>query len=110
MVDNWRPITLLNNDYKMLASILAERLKYGLDDLIDECQSGFIKGRHISNNIRLVLDLIDYRDLVLDPALIMFLDFQKAFDTVSHNFILCVLQYFDFNNYFINAVKTLYVR
>ncbi len=110
VVDNWRPITLLNNDYKILASILAERLKYGLDDLIDECQSGFIKGHHISNNIRLVLDLIDYRDLVLDPALIMFLDFQKAFDTVSHNFILSVLQYFDFNNYFINAVKTLYVR
>lgn len=54
--------------------------------------------------------MIDFHDLVLDPALIMFLGFQKAFDSVTHNFILSVLHYFDFNNDFINAVKTLYVR
>lgn len=40
----------------------------------------------------------------------MFLDFQKTFDIVSHNFIFSVLHHFEFNNYFINAVKTLYAR
>ncbi len=47
--------------------------------------SGFMKGRNISNNIRLVLDLLDYSDLVNEEALILFLDFYKAFDTVEHN-------------------------
>lgn len=37
-------ITLLNNDYKILASILPDWLKFGLENLIDKWQSGFIKG------------------------------------------------------------------
>lgn len=58
-IDNWRPISLLNNDYKILAHILSKRIKYLLDSIIDEAQSGFISNRHISNNIRLVLDILD---------------------------------------------------
>lgn len=84
LIDNWCGITLLNNDYKILAFIMAKRLKTGLNEIIHESQSGFMPGRHISNNIRLVLDLIDYNELIPDDPLILFLDFQKAFDTVSH--------------------------
>lgn len=60
LIDNWRPICLLNNDYKLLASLLANRLKKTLTYIIDEAQSGFLKNRHISDNVRLVLDLLDY--------------------------------------------------
>ncbi|KAF7647571.1 hypothetical protein LDENG_00170230, partial [Lucifuga dentata] len=81
-IDNWRPITLLNNDYKILALILAKHLKYGLHRLIDDCQSGFMKDRNISNNIRLVSDLIDYSELLEGDPVILFLDFHKAFDSV----------------------------
>lgn len=80
-LENWRPISLLNNDYKILASILARRIKSVLDYIIDECQYGFIKGRVISNNIRLVLDLIDYPHLITEDSFLLFLDFYKAFDT-----------------------------
>ena len=52
-IDNWRPISLLNIDYKIFASIIAKRLKNVLDPIIDEVQSGFMRNRHISNNIRL---------------------------------------------------------
>lgn len=100
---------MLNNDYKILASILAKRLKSKLHTLIDECQSGFMKNRHIANNIRLVLDLIEYKDFLDDEHLILFLDFQKAFDTVSHKFIFDTLNFFHFGKNFINAVKTLYM-
>ncbi len=41
-----------------------------LDYIIDECQSGFMKGRHISNNIRLMLDLIDYNEFITDNSCI----------------------------------------
>lgn len=44
-LDNWRPISLLNNDYKIIAICLAKRLKETLD-IIDETQSGFMTGRH----------------------------------------------------------------
>ncbi len=71
-LDNWRPITLINNDANIFACIFAERLKKCLDYIIDECQSGFMKGRHISNNIRLILNLIDYNKFITDTSCILF--------------------------------------
>lgn len=41
-IENWRPISLLNNDAKIFAMIFAKRLKLGLEDIIDEEQSGFV--------------------------------------------------------------------
>jgi len=61
-LDNWRPLTLLNSDYKILAAVYARRLKPCLEEVISLTQSG----RHISNNICLVLDLLDYSELVND--------------------------------------------
>lgn len=64
-----------------------------------------MKDRHITNNILLVLDLIEYKDFLDDEQhLILFLDFQKAFDTVSHKFIIDTLNCFSFGKNCINAV------
>lgn len=107
-IDNWRPICLLNNDYKIFALILARRLKLVLNSVIAETQSGFMPKRHITNNIRLVLDLLDYSDLTEDNGFILFLDFCKAFDTIEHGFILQSLEKIGFGAYFSQAIKTLY--
>ena len=107
-IENWRPITLINNDAKLLALIFSQRLKPCLDTIIDDCQSGFMKGRHISNNIRLILDLIDYNELLSDNSFILFVDFYKAFDTVGHSFLFNTLDFFGFGDYFKRAVQTLY--
>lgn len=96
LLDNWRPITLINNDAKLLAHIFAQRIKLCLDTIIDDSQSGFMQGRHISNNIRLILDLIDYKDLITDNSYILFIDIYKAFDTVTHDFLFDVLDFFWF--------------
>lgn len=58
-IDNWRPSSSLNNDYKNYASIIANQIREVLDSVIDEGQSGFMRKRRISDNIRLVLDLTD---------------------------------------------------
>lgn len=75
LIDNWRPICLLNDDYEIMALVLANRMKEFLDTIIDETQSGFMRNRHLSKNMRLVLDLLDYSDLVSDYSFILFLDF-----------------------------------
>ena len=64
LLDNWRPITLLCNDYKLLAFVYANRLNEGLSHIIDECQSAFMKGRNIHNHTRLLLDILDYQDFI----------------------------------------------
>lgn len=108
LTENWRPITLLNVDYKILASIFARRLKKGLDDIISENQTGFISKRHISSNIRLIMDLVDYSELIDTQALILFLDFYKAFDTVEHNYLFNAIQAFSFGPNFISVTRMLY--
>ena len=67
-----------------------------------------MKGRHISNNIRLILDILDYSELIHNDAIILFLDFYKAFDTVEHPFINEALIHFGFGPRFRNMVATLY--
>ena len=54
LLKNWRPISLLNTDYKILAHVLANRLKSVINKLIHTDQNGYIKGRNIAYNIRLI--------------------------------------------------------
>uniref|UniRef100_A0A8C2B6N7 Reverse transcriptase domain-containing protein n=1 Tax=Cyprinus carpio TaxID=7962 RepID=A0A8C2B6N7_CYPCA len=109
-LENWRPITLLNNDYKIFALVFANRLKEVLDTIIDESQSGFMRKRHNANNIRLVLDLLDYNELITDNSFILFLDFYKSFDSLEHGFILQALKKFGFGDGFCRTVRTLYTN
>lgn len=108
LIENWRPISLLNTDYKIIALVLAKRLKFILNNIIDECQSGFIHQRHISNNIRLIFDLLDYSDLISTDSFILFLDYYKAFDCLEHEFMLQSLHRMGFGNFFCKCIKMLY--
>jgi len=110
LIDNWRPISLLNNDYKIIALVLAKRLKCVLNSIIDETQAGFLPNRHISNNIRLILDMLDYSHLLQKESFILFLDYYKAFDTLEHEFLFQALHRIGFGNPFCNMIKMLYVN
>lgn len=59
-LDNYRPISLTNCDYKILAFVFAKRLQTIMNKLINKNQTGYIKGRFIGENARLVLDIYDY--------------------------------------------------
>ena len=60
--------------------------------------------------IHLILDFIDYSHLLNDDNLILFVDFNKAFDTVEHKFMFATLEYFKFGNFFRKAITTLYTE
>ena len=55
-LDNWRPISLLNVDYKIATKVIANRIKLIIKTIVDNSQTGFIKGRYIGENIRLLFD------------------------------------------------------
>ena len=60
MIKNWRPITLLNVDYKLLAGVLASRMKEVLPGIIQNEQKGFLKNRYIGENIQTIADSLEY--------------------------------------------------
>ena len=57
---SWRPISVLNTDYKILAKVLATRIKKALPEIIDSDQIGYMQGRFCGENIRLISDIIDF--------------------------------------------------
>ena len=83
LVKNWRPLTLLNCDYKIATKALANRIKPFLQKLISHDQTGFIKNRFIGENIRLIDGVIKYTAAKNIPGLLLSLDFEKAFDTLE---------------------------
>ena len=107
-VKNHRPISLLNTDYKIIAKVMANRLKVCLHQIIHEDQTGFMKGRNIESNIRTIIDVIEYCDANQIPGSIILLDIEKAFDSVDHDFLFQVLHYFNFGDSFISWIKSFY--
>lgn len=108
VLKNWRPISLLNFDYKILSKVLARRIKKFLPQIVDTDQTGYIENRFIGENIRTISDLIHYTSLKNIPGLILLVDFEKAFDTVEWNFLDKVLDTFGFGESFRLWVKILY--
>ena len=104
---NWRPITLLNSIYKFYSGILAERFKLILPKLIHADQKGFVNGRFIGENSRLIYDIINECEIQNSKNLIILIDFEKAFDSISWKFILDILKKFNFGEKTINWVRSL---
>ena len=106
---NYRPITLLNTDYKIISKVMAKRIKDVLNDIISADQVGYINGRHIGEAIRLIDDVIFHcNNHCKEDIFLIAVDFQKAFDSVSHKFLFKVLELFGFGQYFCSWVKTMY--
>lgn len=106
--ENYRPITLLNTDYRLLAKVLANRLLRAADPLISVEQSAFLRKRHIGDGIML-LQLLPHalKHARHQGALVAFLDFSKAYDTVSRPFLFSVLEVLGLGAAFVRWVKLL---
>ena len=105
---NWRPLSLLNVDYKLLSGVLAKRLKTVLPEIISSEQKGFLKGRYIGENIRTVYDLMDFLSKQAKSNLLLLIDFQKAFDCLEWSYIIQVLEKYNFGSDFIRWFSILY--
>ena len=88
VVGNYRPITLLNSDYKLMAKILVSRIAVPLDSVLDVTQSAFVPGRWIGDNVLYHMEEIEYLESVHQTGCIAFLDFQKAYDRVDRNWLM----------------------
>ena len=83
---NWRPITLLNVFYKLISGCIGSRIKSTLDLLISSTQTAFIQDRYIGENTRFIYDRISYTKFNNWPGLLVLIDFEKVFYSISWSF------------------------
>ena len=84
---SYRPITLLNTDYKLAARTVASRLGPVLNQVVDPTQTGFLPKRWVGDNVLAHLEEISYLEDTQQPGVIVFLDFEKAFDRLDRAWI-----------------------
>ena len=108
LLQNWRPLSLLNGDLKIFTKMIANRMKSVLADIIHPSQTGFLPGRHIGNNIMKLLNLMDFCERTKTSAIIISIDFQKAFDKIEWEAIYQTLEKYNIGPYLINLIKVAY--
>ena len=107
-LENWRPISLVNVDAKIMSKVIVTRIKSVLPSIIHHNQTGFIKDHYIGETVRSIFDIMDFTVDENIPGLQIFIDFQKAFDSLEWNFLLRCLESFNFGSSLIRWVITFY--
>ena len=105
---NWRPISLLNVNYKICSKVLSLRLSKVLEFIIDPDQPCSVPGRKITSNLHILRDVLDYIDRTNETGILISLDQEKAFDRVNRTFLLNLLSLSVFVHPFVFWINTLY--
>ena len=104
----YRPISLLTTEYKLLARIMAHRLQVILEDQALTGQYCGMPHRTILDALATVRDLIAYHETEKIPLCIVTLDFQQAFDRIAHEYLFTILECYGVGKWFIDRIRVLY--
>jgi len=109
-LSNWRPLTMLNIDYKILTKVLVNRLKDVLPTIVHKDQTCAVKGRDIRDGIALIYNVLHYAYQENLNGILLSVDHMRAFDIIEWDFILKTLQYFKLGDNFVNWVSIIGIQ
>ena len=106
--EHYRPISLLNLSYKIMTKILQKRIADATDQFVSDTQFGFRRGKSTSEPLFCVRRLQDLAEAGHQNIILIFLDWEKAFDRISHHRLLEALERMKIDAKMINNIKALY--
>ena len=104
-IKNWQPLSMLSVIYKLASAVIANRIKPHLSQIIDNTQCGFVAGRYIGECTRLIFALMKFTKVKKLPGVLVLIDFDKAFDSISWSFIYQAMAYSGFSKDLIKWIK-----
>ena len=107
-IRNWRPISISPCDLKIITKALSIRVGTYLEEIICESQMGYVPGRDINFNNRIMRAALDHCKSNNLDYMLMSLDAQKAYDSIDHSYITNTLNAYGFPSHFISTVNLLH--
>ena len=107
LIQNWRPISLLNVDLKLISKALWKSLKNVFPSLISDNESTFVDGRFISEGGRLIAVILQINDMLKLNGMLVTVFIQKGFDSVNHQFLTLAFKGYGFSKTFMKWIKTI---
>ena len=92
---------------KLISKVLASHLKSVISSIVNENQVAYVNNRFISESGRLISDVLEITNSLDIEGLLMTVDIEKAFDSINHSFLMCVLKKFGFGNDFRKWIQIL---
>jgi hypothetical protein len=108
--EDYRHLTLLNADLKLLSRIIANRIRRWLATLLHPSQHCGIQDQNIFDNISGVREAIAYTECTRSSLCILSLDFKEAFDNISHDYLFQILEKYGFNLLFQQYTRGMYLN
>ena len=106
-ISNWRPISLLNVDTKILSKAISNKLKTVLPTLISSQQTAYVKNRFIGESGRLISDIVEISGCFNITGFLVTMNIEEAFDFLDHSLLISVLKKFRFRKNFITWIEVL---
>ena len=108
LLENWIPISLVIVDAKLMSKVVANRINKVLPCIINCNQTGYVQDRYIGEIVRSIFNIMEFTVNENVPRMLIFIDFQKAFDSLECDFNFGCLEAFNFGSDFSRWVKTFY--
>jgi hypothetical protein len=105
-IRDFRPISLIGSVYKILAKVLANRLRRVLDGLISESQNAFVGGRQTLDSVLIANECLDSRVKCSIPGVVYKLDIEKAYDHVNWECLLYLMDCMGFGSKWKSWIRT----
>lgn len=105
---NYRPLSMLNTDYKILAKVIANRLKKVIPNIISTNQAYGVLNKDITDSCYSIRDILWYMKDNKENGLLISVDLEKAFDRVEHTYLFNVLKEFGFGENMMKWMRCLY--